>query len=72
LINFAIIDLLIMLSIIHFLTIILGLALFEIITSIDNAVVNAHVLRTLPEKYRKIFLVWGILFAVFIVRGLLS
>jgi hypothetical protein len=59
------------LTIIHFLTIILGLALFEIITSIDNAVVNAHVLRTLPEKYRKIFLVWGILFAVFIVRGLL-
>jgi len=60
-----------MLAIIHFFTIIFGLALFEIITSIDNAVVNAHVLKTLPEKYRKIFLVWGILFAVFIVRGLL-
>jgi hypothetical protein len=25
----------------------------------------------MPEKYRKIFLVWGLLFAVFIVRGLL-
>ena len=60
-----------MVKALHFLIVIFGLALFEIITSIDNAVVNAHVLKTLPEKYRKIFLVWGILFAVFIVRGLL-
>jgi hypothetical protein len=37
-----------MLAIIHFFTIIFGLALFEIIISIDNAVVNAHVLKTLP------------------------
>jgi len=28
-------------------------------------------LKTLPEKYKKIFLLWGILFAVFVVRGLL-
>ena len=48
-----------------------GLCLFEIISSVDNAVVNAHVLKTMPEKYRKIFLVWGLLFAVFVVRGLL-
>jgi len=52
-------------------TIILGLCLFEIISSVDNAVVNAHILKTLPEKYRKIFLLWGLLFAVFVVRGLL-
>lgn len=51
--------------------IILGLCLFEIISSIDNAVVNAHVLKTMPPKYRKIFLLWGLLFAVFVVRGLL-
>ncbi len=51
--------------------VIFGLMLFEIISSVDNAVVNAHVLRTMPEKYRKIFLFWGILFAVFIVRGVL-
>ncbi len=51
--------------------VILGLCLFEIISSIDNAVVNAHVLKTMPEKYRKIFMFWGILFAVFIVRGIL-
>lgn len=48
-----------------------GLCLFEIISSVDNAVVNAHVLKTMPEKYRKIFLFWGLLFAVFIVRGIL-
>lgn len=51
--------------------IIIGLVVFEVISSIDNAIVNAHVLKTLPQKYRKIFLFWGILFAVFIVRGLL-
>ena len=55
----------------NFLIIIFGLALFEIISSVDNAVVNAHILKTLPEKYRKIFLFWGLLFAVFLVRGLL-
>ena len=52
-------------------TIILGLCVFEIICSVDNAVINAHVLKTMPEKYQKIFLFWGMLFAVFIVRGIL-
>ena len=56
---------------INFLVIVLGLCLFEIISSVDNAVINASVLKTMPEKYRKIFLFWGILFAVFVVRGLL-
>lgn len=50
---------------------ILGLSLFEIISSIDNAVINAEVLGTMSEKARKWFLVWGLLFAVVIVRGLL-
>lgn len=54
-----------------FLIILLGLCLFEIISSVDNAIINAHVLRTLPEKFRKIFLLWGLLLAVFIVRGVL-
>jgi uncharacterized protein len=53
------------------LIVIVGLVVFEVISSIDNAIVNAHVLKTLPEKYRKIFLFWGLLFAVFAVRGLL-
>ena len=50
---------------------VLGLCLFESISSIDNAVINAEVLRTMSQKARKWFLLWGILFAVFIVRGLL-
>ncbi len=50
---------------------VIGLCVFEIISSVDNAIVNAHVLKTMPEKYRKIFLFWGLLFAVFMVRGLL-
>src|SRR3989338_6096299 len=49
----------------------LGLALFEIISSADNAIINAEVLRTMSEKMRRWFLLWGVLFAVFIVRGLL-
>lgn len=53
------------------LVIIFGLCLFEIISSIDNAIINAHVLKTLPEKYRKFFLFWGLIFAVVLVRGLL-
>lgn len=50
---------------------ILGLSLFEIISSVDNAVINAEVLSTMKPKSRKWFLFWGIIFAVFFVRGLL-
>ncbi|MGE5042394.1 MAG: DUF475 domain-containing protein [Candidatus Levyibacteriota bacterium] len=50
---------------------VLGLSLFEIITSIDNAIINAEVLSTLPKKAQRWFLFWGILFAVFVVRGFL-
>ncbi|MBI4210004.1 MAG: DUF475 domain-containing protein [Candidatus Diapherotrites archaeon] len=50
---------------------VMGLALFEIITSVDNAVINADVLRTMSERARKWFLIWGLLFAVFVVRGIL-
>ncbi|PIQ68139.1 MAG: hypothetical protein COV91_05710 [Candidatus Taylorbacteria bacterium CG11_big_fil_rev_8_21_14_0_20_46_11] len=54
-----------------FILVVLGLALFEIISSADNAIINAEVLRTMSEKARKWFLFWGILFAVFVIRGLL-
>jgi len=57
--------------IIETLIIVFGLCVFEIICSVDNAIINASVLRTMSYKYRKIFLFWGILFAVFVVRGLL-
>lgn len=58
-------------SIFNILIVVFGLCVFEIVSSVDNAIVNAHILKTLPEKYRKIFLFWGLLFAVFAVRGLL-
>ena len=50
---------------------ILGLSLFETISSVDNAIINATVLSTMVARARRWFLVWGILFAVFFVRGLL-
>ncbi len=50
---------------------ILGLCLFETVSSIDNAIINAEVLSTMSKRARKWFLFWGILFAVFVVRGLL-
>jgi hypothetical protein len=53
------------------LVIILGLGLFEVISSVDNAVINADVLGTMAPKWRRWFLVYGIIFAVVIVRGLL-
>ena len=50
---------------------ILGLCVFEIITSIDNAVINAEVLSTMSNRGRRIFMTWGFLFAVVVIRGLL-
>lgn len=51
--------------------IVLGLALFESITSIDNAIINAEVLQGMQTRARRWFLTWGILIAVFGVRGVL-
>jgi hypothetical protein len=51
--------------------IIVGLTVFEVVSSIDNAVINAEVLSTMGERARKWFLRWGIVIAVFLVRGLL-
>ena len=48
-----------------------GLSVFEIVSSIDNAVINAEVLSTVGIKMRKWFLRWGLIFAVFVIRGLL-
>ncbi|MDR1679303.1 MAG: DUF475 domain-containing protein [Prevotellaceae bacterium] len=50
---------------------VLGLCLFEIICSIDNAIINADVLATMGKKARRWFLLYGIIFAVFVVRGVL-
>ncbi len=51
--------------------IIAGLCLFETITSIDNAIINAEVLSNMSERARRWFLVWGLLLAVFVIRGIL-
>jgi hypothetical protein len=51
--------------------IVLGLALFESITSIDNAIINAEILQNMKPWARRWFLTWGILIAVFVVRGAL-
>ncbi|WP_342770603.1 MULTISPECIES: DUF475 domain-containing protein [unclassified Methanoculleus] len=48
-----------------------GLVVFETVSSIDNAIINADVLATMKEKARRWFLIWGLLFAVFVIRGLL-
>jgi uncharacterized protein len=53
------------------LLIVAGLCLFETVSSVDNAIINAEVLATMGERARRWFLVWGILIAVFLVRGLL-
>ena len=45
--------------------------MFETITSVDNAIINAEVLRTMKPKARRWFLLWGFIIAVFAVRGLL-
>lgn len=51
--------------------IVIGLCLFETISSIDNAIINAQVLSTMQQKARRWFLLWGLIFAVFVIRGLL-
>src|SRR3989338_2606786 len=60
-----------MLDIFSMLLTIMGLILFETITSIDNAVINADVLSKMSQRARRWFLIWGLLIAVFMVRGLL-
>jgi len=48
-----------------------GLVLFESITSIDNAVINAEVLNKMSKQARRWFLTFGLVIAVFVVRGVL-
>ncbi len=50
---------------------IVGLSLFEAVSSVDNAIINAEVLSTMGQKARRWFLTWGMFIAVFAVRGLL-
>jgi len=49
----------------------LGLTVFEIVSSVDNAVINAGVLQTMSKRSRRWFLGWGMIIAVVLVRGVL-
>ena len=51
--------------------VVLGLSLFETVSSVDNAIINAEVLHTMSAKARRWFLTWGMFIAVFLVRGIL-
>jgi hypothetical protein len=50
---------------------IVGLSLFETVSSVDNAIINAEVLTTMGKRARRWFLTWGMFIAVFFVRGFL-
>ncbi len=58
-------------DILSILLIVLGLCLFETVSSVDNAIVNAEVLSKMGDKAKRWFLTWGLFFSVFLVRGLL-
>lgn len=58
-------------GLLEYLLIVIGLCLFEVVSSVDNAIINADVLGTMRPKYRRWFLVWGIIIGVFVIRGLL-
>ncbi|HEX8931672.1 MAG TPA: DUF475 domain-containing protein [Patescibacteria group bacterium] len=51
--------------------IIAGLCLFETISSVDNAIINAEVLSKMGKRAKGWFMGWGLLSSVFLVRGLL-
>jgi hypothetical protein len=52
----------------HAFFITITLAVLEVSLSFDNAVVNAKVLKEMDEKWRKRFLTWGMVIAVFGMR----
>ena len=58
-------------DILSLILIVAGLVLFETVSSVDNAIINAQVLSTMGQKARRWFLFWGLLIGVFLVRGLL-
>ncbi len=51
--------------------VVVGLVAFETVASIDNAIINADILSTMKAWARRWFLTWGIIIAVFGIRGVL-
>jgi hypothetical protein len=58
-------------DLVSMLLIVAGLVLFETITSIDNAIINAEILTKMSARARRWFLLWGLILAVFVIRGAL-
>jgi uncharacterized protein len=58
-------------SLVESIAIVVGLIVFEVVNSVDNAIVNASVLKTMSVLWRKRFLLIGIITSVFLVRFLL-
>jgi uncharacterized protein len=59
------------LSLVEDILIVAGLIVFEVVNSVDNAIVNASVLKTMGALWRKRFLLIGIFTSVFLVRFIL-
>jgi uncharacterized protein len=59
------------LSLVEDILIVAGLIVFEVVNSVDNAIVNASVLKTMSMLWRKRFLLIGIITSVFLVRFIL-
>ncbi|HJJ90574.1 MAG TPA: DUF475 domain-containing protein [Methanocorpusculum sp.] len=51
--------------------VVIGLITFEIVTSIDNVVINVDILSSMKERARRWFLIWGSIIAIFGIRGVL-
>jgi uncharacterized protein len=58
-------------SLVESIAIVVGLIVFEVVNSVDNAIVNASVLKTMSVLWRKRFLLIGIVTSVFLVRFIL-
>ncbi len=58
-------------SLVESILIVAGLIVFEVVNSVDNAIVNASVLKTMNALWRKRFLLIGIFTSVFLVRFIL-
>jgi hypothetical protein len=58
-------------SLVESIVIVIGLIVFEVVNSVDNAIVNASVLKTMSMLWRKRFLLIGIVTSVFLVRFIL-
>ncbi len=58
-------------SLVESILIVAGLIVFEVVNSVDNAIVNASVLKTMSMLWRKRFLLIGIITSVFLVRFIL-